>query len=216
MPALTGSTVTITGGLITVLRIYVPTVTTLTLAAATVQLNTLGLIVTESYQANTAPIGTVIPNGQSPVAGTQVLQGSTVALIISSGASSPTTGPTARAASLPNLPNKILDPTAPLVDSTGHIQTNWWRLIANISNQAFGTNANQETTITVSGSPFVYTPIVAGSVIVNGGAVSLIEYSPTGKTFYPTGNTGGVFQMVASSSLRVTYGNPPAVTFFPR
>lgn len=214
MTALTGVSATGSVGIITILEPYVPTVKKLPTSVAVVQLNTLGFNVVENYEANAAASGTVV--GQSPAAGQQASQGSTVTLTVSTGPASPNTGPTARAASQPNLPNKILDQSQPITDASGRITSPWWRLILNISNQTFGTNANQETTISVTGSPFVYTPIVAGSVIVSGGAVSLVEYSPTGKTFYPAGVMGGVFQMIASSSLRVTFSSPPALTFFPR
>jgi len=195
-------------------RAYVPVVDTLTLAAATVSLTSAGFQTTASYQANAALAGTVISS--VPAAGTFALQGSTVVLTVSSGPVSPTTGPISRAAKLPNLPNKMLDRSEAMTDSQGQITGPWWRLLLNVTNQAFGTNSTPETTISVGTTPFVYTPIVSGSVIVSGGAVSLIEYSKDGQMFYPTGVIGGVFQMIASSSLRVTYSSPPALTFFPR
>jgi hypothetical protein len=69
-------------------------------------------------------------------------------------------------------------------------------------------------TVSVGASPFTFNAIDAGNLIVSGGAVSQIEYSPTGKAYYPMGTTGGSFQMAQGSSLQITFTSPPSLTFF--
>lgn len=69
--------------------------------------------------------------------------------------------------------------------------------------------------ITVSASPFTYSALVKGSVIVNGGTVSLVEFTRDGTTYYTTGQTAGMFTLNAADRLRVTYTVLPTMTFIP-
>lgn len=69
--------------------------------------------------------------------------------------------------------------------------------------------------LTVTASPFTYSPTVKGSVIVNGGTVSQIQFSRDGTNFYTTGQASGMFTLNAADRLVVTYTVPPTITFVP-
>jgi hypothetical protein len=69
--------------------------------------------------------------------------------------------------------------------------------------------------ITVGTSPYSYSAIVKGSVIVQGGTVSLIEFTRDGINWYDVGATAGMFYLNAADQLRTTYTGVPAITFIP-
>lgn len=72
-----------------------------------------------------------------------------------------------------------------------------------------------EVPITPGASPYAYSALVKGSVIVSGGTVSAIAFSRDGTTFYTTGQTAGMFTLNAQDRLRVTYTVLPTMTFVP-
>jgi hypothetical protein len=69
--------------------------------------------------------------------------------------------------------------------------------------------------VKVTASPFTYSATVKGSLIVNGGTVSLIQFSRDGKTFYTTGQAAGMFTLNSADRLVITYTVVPTVTFVP-
>lgn len=69
--------------------------------------------------------------------------------------------------------------------------------------------------VTVSASPFTYSPPVKGNVIVTGGTVSDISFSRDGTNIYTTGQSSGMFQINANDRLIVTYTGAPTMTFVP-
>jgi hypothetical protein len=69
--------------------------------------------------------------------------------------------------------------------------------------------------VTVGASPYVYSAIRRGSMIVAGGTVSLIEFSRDGTIFYDVGTIAGMFTLNASDQLRVTHAGVPDMTFVP-
>ena len=73
-----------------------------------------------------------------------------------------------------------------------------------------------ETPITLTGSPFTFTAPVRGFVIVQGGTVSLVEFSRDGTTFYNYGTTAGPFPLSAADRLRITYTVLPTMIFVPQ
>jgi len=79
-----------------------------------------------------------------------------------------------------------------------------------------GQPAGLVSSIAVSASPFNYVAPVGGTVIVNGGTVSLIKLSRDGTTFFTTGVTAGVFPVSQGDTLQVTYLAAPTITFLPR
>ena len=72
-----------------------------------------------------------------------------------------------------------------------------------------------ESSVTVTASPFTYTASQRGFVIVNGGTVSLIQFART-TTNYTTGQTSGCFPLSSGDSLVVTYTGKPTMTFVPQ
>jgi len=192
-----------------------PQLVGLTQAAAIAILQNAGLFLgTVSFASNTAyPVGIIA--SQSPAFSAPIVIGGSVNIVISTGVPSPTVMPTS-SSKPPNLPNTILPPNNALVDERGVIATNWWRFLLNVSQQAFGVNATQPATVTVTASPFVFTAVVQGSLLVAGGPVSLIEYSKDAVTWFPMGIVQGPIQVVPNDHVRITYTNAPALTFFPR
>jgi PASTA domain-containing protein len=212
---LTGVRATGSVGTLAIGKVFVPTVTQLSEATAIVELNALGLLVAiGGFTPSLSPAGTVVL--QSPAAGQLVAQGSTVTLTLSSGPASPVTPPPVRVQQPVALPNRILPQTVPFVNPKGLTNVNWWTFLLNVSNQALGVNSPAEVTQTVGASPWTFTATIQGSVLVSGGPVTLIGYSHNGSVFYPTGQTGGIFQLSPGDQLQITYTNAPAVTFFPR
>lgn len=72
-----------------------------------------------------------------------------------------------------------------------------------------------EAAVVVGVSPYIYSPIRKGSLIVSGGTVSAIDFSRDGTTFYSAGQTAGMFTLNAADQLRITYTVTPTVTFVP-
>lgn len=202
-------------GLLTLPSFTIPNVEGATLQSGTLSLNAATFQVGSLSYINSTliPLGSIIT--QTPIGGSTAVENSKVNLVISSGVPVPTNNPVGQI-KVPNLPNKILPPDTTFVDDKGTINTNWWRFLANVSNQAMGTNQTVPATITVTASPFVFSTPAQGTLLVSGGPVTLIEYSKDQKTWYPTGVTQGQIQMVPNDSVRITYMNKPTLTFFPR
>lgn len=79
-----------------------------------------------------------------------------------------------------------------------------------------GLPPENESAVTLTGSPYVYSATRRGSVIVNGGTVSNISFSRDGgTTYYTIGTVAGMFLLNASDLLKITYAAPPTVTFVP-
>lgn len=70
--------------------------------------------------------------------------------------------------------------------------------------------------ITVGASPYAYKTSFDGSVIVNSGTVSLIEFSRDGSAFFTLGTTAGIVPLSRGDTLRTTYTVAPTMTFIPR
>jgi hypothetical protein len=64
-------------------------------------------------------------------------------------------------------------------------------------------------------SPYTYSASRKGSLIVTGGAVSLIEFSRDGAAYYNVGQTSGMFALNASDVLRITHAGAPTLVFVP-
>lgn len=102
--------------------------------------------------------------------------------------------------------------TEPL--NTGSNTTaSWYRWFQNVDK---GLPPSSELVVTVTASPWTYTAPSKGFVIVTGGTVSLIQFSRTVGTFYPTGQTSGTFPVSQNDRIQITYSAAPAVTFVPQ
>ena len=74
----------------------------------------------------------------------------------------------------------------------------------------------RETPTSVPVSPATLSTNQRGFYIIQGGTVSLVQWSRDGNTNYTTGQTQGIFPVSASDRLITTYTVTPNVTFVPQ
>lgn len=110
---------------------------------------------------------------------------------------------------LNNLPNY---PTPIIVGRERTTSKDWYFFFAGLFQ---GLAPEAEVAVTLTGSPFTFSAPRKGTLIVNGGTVSAVEFSRNGTTFYTTGATAGMFTVNKSDLLRITYAVAPTVTFVP-
>lgn len=107
--------------------------------------------------------------------------------------------------SLPNYPVPLLQ--GRVTDSS------WYRFWAGLFR---GLPPGNIEPLTLTGSPYVYSALKKGSVIVQGGTASAVEFSRDGgDTYFDVGTVAGMFTVNASDLLRITYAVAPTVTFVP-
>lgn len=71
-------------------------------------------------------------------------------------------------------------------------------------------------TLTVGASPYTYDLVVAGTVVVQGGTVTKVEFSRDGgATLVDCGAIAGMFPALAADQIVVTYTVAPTMTFIP-
>ena len=75
-------------------------------------------------------------------------------------------------------------------------------------------NKGAGMSITPGASPYAYTALANGSVIVSGGTVTVVEYGRAA-SFYLVGLIAGTFRVLAGDKIRVTYAIAPTMTFVP-
>lgn len=76
--------------------------------------------------------------------------------------------------------------------------------------------ASAPFSISVGASPFVYTAIFDGEVVVSGGGVTALEFSrDSGATYFSMGALYAPSQVRAGDKIRVTYAAAPTMTFIP-
>jgi hypothetical protein len=78
-----------------------------------------------------------------------------------------------------------------------------------------GLPPENESPVILGASPATYSAPRKGSLIVQGGTVSSIEFSRNGVDFYDVGAVAGMFSVCQSDVLRITYSSAPTVTFVP-
>ena len=107
--------------------------------------------------------------------------------------------------------------TAPTYDepltTEGNTSTSWYRWVQHTEK---GLPPSSELAVPVTASPWTYTAPAKGFVIVTGGTVSLIQFSRTTGTFYPTGQTSGTFPVSLNDQIKITYSAVPNVVFVPQ
>lgn len=73
------------------------------------------------------------------------------------------------------------------------------------------------SSVAVGASPSSFQAPQGGTVILNGGTTTQVQFSRDGSNFYITGQTAGMFPMSQGDTLVVTYPvGPPTMTFVPR
>lgn len=70
--------------------------------------------------------------------------------------------------------------------------------------------------ITLTASPFVYKALQGGTLIIQGGSVSMVSLTRDGLTNFNTGQTQGMFPLSKGDTLIITYTGTPVLTFVPR
>lgn len=99
-----------------------------------------------------------------------------------------------------------------LVDK-GQTSSTWYRYLSGLF---AGKPPGAESKVTVTTSPMTYTASQGGFVIIQGGTVSLVQWSRGGVTNHNTGQTQGCFPVSAGDSLIITYTGAPNLTFAPQ
>jgi len=79
-----------------------------------------------------------------------------------------------------------------------------------------GTPIGTESIVTPTSSPFTFIAPSRGTLIVQGGTVSLINFTRNGTTNYNTGQTQGMLPVSFGDSLIVYYSVQPSITFIPQ
>jgi len=103
----------------------------------------------------------------------------------------------------------------PIVAAGALAQKDWFIFFYNLYLAVTDGLAQPEEAIELTASPMTYTAILRGQAHVDGGTVSVIEFSRNGTDWYDTGITTGFVQMDARDLLRVTYAVSPTITYFP-
>jgi len=89
----------------------------------------------------------------------------------------------------------------------------WYRFLSDLHT---GRPTASEYAVTPTVSPFTFVAPIKGSLIVQGGTVSLIQFSRNGTNNYTTGQTQGMFALSAGDSLIINYSVAPSLTFVPQ
>lgn len=108
--------------------------------------------------------------------------------------------------------NRIPDFGQALV-AKGVTNSAWFRYWSGLFS---GAPTGNISVVTVSSSPFTYKAPVGGTVIIQGGTVTQVQFSRDGASFYIAGQTNGLFPMSQGDLLVVTFSVPPNMTFVPR
>jgi hypothetical protein len=70
--------------------------------------------------------------------------------------------------------------------------------------------------VTAGQSPYTYKATQGGTLIIQGGAVSMVSFSRDGVTNFNAGQTQGLFPLSQGDLLIITYSGAPNLTFVPR
>ncbi len=105
--------------------------------------------------------------------------------------------------------------SAPLQEALEVTNPRWRQWFQDLWRQVNKQALPLPTAITVGASPFVYQYTGAGnaSIVVNGGGVTLVEFSRDGTTWYQVGGAGAInmYHLSQGDYLRVTYGALPVM-----
>jgi hypothetical protein len=95
----------------------------------------------------------------------------------------------------------------------GQTSSVWYRFFQGVYQ---GKPPALEATQTAATSPYTFTASQKGFLIVQGGTVSMVQFSRGGAVNYNTGVTQGCFPVSAGDSIIVTYSVVPNTTFVPQ
>lgn len=89
----------------------------------------------------------------------------------------------------------------------------WYSFFTGLLNgQAIGV----PSAVTPASSPYTYKAAQGGTLIIQGGTVSMVSFSRDGVTNFNTGQTQGMFPISQGDLLIITYSAAPHLTFVPR
>lgn len=108
--------------------------------------------------------------------------------------------------------NRLPEYNEPLT-TKGNTTRGWYSLFAGFfTGQATGPAAP----IVAGTSPYTYKVTQGGTLIIQGGTVSLVSISRDGVNNFNTGQTQGLFPLSQGDLLIINYSAAPNVTFLPR
>lgn len=102
--------------------------------------------------------------------------------------------------------------TQPIIESENTSKV-WYRFWKDLWQ---GIPPATETVLSPMASPYNYQAMQRGFVIVQGGTVTLVQWSRTTGTNRVLGTTQGPFPVSAGDNLIITYSAVPTVTFVPQ
>ena len=108
--------------------------------------------------------------------------------------------------------NQLPTYETPLVEGK-HLSRAWFTHLANIFT---GKPPQAEASVTLGTSPLTYIASRKGFLIIQGGTVSMVQWSRGGIANHNTGQTQGVFPLSQGDSLVITYTGTPTLTFAPQ
>lgn len=94
-----------------------------------------------------------------------------------------------------------------------NISKGWYSFLAGLLT---GQPTGLPSQIVLTGSPFSYKAAQGGTLIIQGGTVSMVSFTRDGTTNFNTGQTQGLFPVSQGDTLILTYSSAPTVTFVPR
>lgn len=101
----------------------------------------------------------------------------------------------------------------PVASKSGMTVRGWYSFWAGLFT---GQPTGPVAPLAVGPSPFTYTALQGGTVIVQGGTTTQIRFTRGDGNVYVVGTTAGMFPLSQGDSLLVTYAVPPTMVFVPR
>lgn len=108
--------------------------------------------------------------------------------------------------------NRMPNYNTPLLER-GEVGAGWFRLWQGLWS---GVPTQNLSVVRATGSPFTYQAPAGGTLIIQGGTVTQVQFSRDGTTFFVTGQTQGMFPVSQGDALVITYSVAPTLTFVPR
>jgi hypothetical protein len=103
----------------------------------------------------------------------------------------------------------------PIMAAGNLVQKDWFILFYNFYLAVTEGLPQPAVAISLTASPMTYTAVIRGQAHIEGGTVSVIEFSRDGTNWYDTGVTTGFVQMDKGDAIRVTYSVAPTIVYFP-
>lgn len=108
--------------------------------------------------------------------------------------------------------NRLPEYNEPL-STKGNTQRGWYSFWAGLFT---GQSTGPASSVVAGTSPFTYKAAQGGTLIIQGGTVSMVSFSRDGVTNFNTGQTQGLFPLSQGDILIITYSATPNLTFLPR